>query len=188
MMTDVKKRLEEQAAAIRRQFDQQAELRKWLTEFEWSHFVTINFNQATTDLSARRALSRVHQRLDEKLFGKRFYKRPDADRTFFIAIPEMASSPHFHALFRVPAEKRELFETWAPVIIKNIAQASSCDITPVQSQSDKQRIASYITKDAYAPRAIENFIVSSEFNRRRATVNPTTQPDSPVSVFASSIR
>jgi hypothetical protein len=188
MMADVKKRLEEQADAIRRQFEQQAALREWLTEFEWSHFVTISFNQATTDLSAHRELRRVHQRLDQKLFGRRFYKRPDVDRTFFIALPEVASSLHYHALFRVPYEKHQLFETWAPVIVKNIAKASSCDVTPVRSQFDKERIASYITKDAYASYSIENFIVSSEFNRRRVTVNPIIEPDSPVSVFASSIR
>lgn len=165
--------------------EQQGALRKWLVASDWSHFVTINFNNATTDASARRTLRRVHQRLDAKLFGRRYYKRPDSARTFFVAIPEIASSLHFHALFRVAGDKHQLFVTWAPVIIKNIAKASSCQIDAIKSQADKNRIVSYITKDAFAQHSIENYIVSSEFVRRCETVNPTV---SAVSEFASSIR
>jgi hypothetical protein len=144
-----------------------------------------NFNEATTDASARRLISRIHQRLDQKLFGRKFFKRPESARTFFVAVPEVASSLHYHFLFRVPAEKHDLFLAYAPAIIKNVAKASSCQIDAVRSQADKDRIASYITKDAYMKHSIENYIVSSEFNRQRATVNPA---DSPVSELASSIR
>jgi hypothetical protein len=163
----------------------QTEMRGWLSQYEWSHFVTITFNEAIRNTSARRLLSRFHQRLDSKLFGRRFFNRPDTARTFFIALPEVASSLHFHAMFRVPVEVCDRFVGESPAILKSIAKAASYDIQPIQSSEDKDSIISYITKDAYKSLSIENFIVSSEFNRRRATATPT---DSPASEFASSIR
>ena len=144
-------------------------MRDLLGAQDFTHFVTIAFNEKTTDASAARLLRRFHQRLDQKLFGRKFYKRPPEARTFFIALPEVASSLHFHALFRVPAEVHERFRAESPAILKRVAKAASYDIKPIPTDADKQRIVSYVTKDAYEHRSIENFIVSSQFNRSRAT-------------------
>lgn len=163
----------------------QDEMRKWLNTEQWSHFVTINFNEATSMLSARRLLSKFHYELDRKLFGRRFFKRPESARTFFIAFPEVARALHWHALFRVQEGAMERFKQNIGTMLKSAAKAASCDVQLIRSEAEKERITSYITKDAWQSRSIENFLVSSEFIRRRETVNPT---DSPTSELAFSIR
>lgn len=167
--------------------ERQLALRTWLAQQQhaWSHFVTIAFNEEITEHSARRLMRRFHQLLDQKLFGRKFYRRPDEARTFFIAIPEIASSLHFHALFRVPAEVTDRFCNESPQILKNVARAASYDVVPIQSLQDCDRIISYITKDAHQDRSFEQFIVSSEFHERRETETAT---DSRSSEFAFSIR
>jgi hypothetical protein len=166
--------------------EKQDEIRKWLASLSWTHFVTITFNEQTTMLSARRLLRQFHYELDRQLFGKRFLKRPPEGRTFFIAFPEVAAALHWHALFRVDPAVTERFEQNIAYTLKAAAKAASCDVQRINSDADTQRIISYITKDAWQQRSIETFIVSSEFIRRGATVNSTT--DDTTSELAFSIR
>jgi hypothetical protein len=174
-LRDYRQHRDRLAEQYRAAIEQKHAVREWLTEQTWTHFVTVAFNEQTTDASATRLLRRFHQRLDTKLFGRRFFKRPPESRTFFIAVPETASNLHYHMLFRVPPVVHDRFVTELPAILKCVAQAASYDIQPIPTDADRARIASYITKDAYQHRSIENFIVSSEFNRRCATSQPTSR-------------
>lgn len=171
-LRDYRQRRDSLAAQYRAAIERKETIREWLTQQTWTHFVTVAFNEQTTDASATRLLRRFHQRLDQKLFGRRFFKRPPDARTFFIAVPEQAANLHYHMLFRVPPDVHERFTAELPAIVKSVAKAASYDIQPIPTAEDKARIASYITKDAYQQRSIGNFIVSSEFSRRRATNQP----------------
>ena len=151
----------------------QDSMRELLSGRTWSHFVTITFNQATTMWSQRRHLDEFHKQLDRKLYGKNFYKRAAANRTFFMAFPEFASAPHWHAFFLVEEHVRERFEQNVEPILKSVIKASDQDVQVVMDQLSKERIASYITKALWKPSSIESFIVSSEFIRQPATISPS---------------
>jgi hypothetical protein len=73
----------------------------------WAGSYKVSFEQA------RHQLRSLQARVDERFFGRRFFKFPPEIRTEFVAFVENpAINFHVHSLWRVPADKFERFEAF----------------------------------------------------------------------------
>ena len=138
--------------------------RKNFTNF----FVSINYNREMKD--GNKALSQIHQRIDRKLLGTRYYLKPATDRTFFIYFQERTKNNHihYHLLWSVPTDndKAKRFEYMLAGIVKKVCRSDTpqTDIqTPVSVKNIKS-VVKYMTKDIWKNDNMKTFGMSSLFH------------------------
>lgn len=139
-------------------------LQCWLGERKFTHFITFNFNGPTSLASGRNALKNFHARLDRKLLGRNFNKLPADDRSLFFAFPEhVESNLHYHALLRCPDMRLSVFGLGG--IWERLVPAGDVHIIKMEDKApeDLERVARYISKEAWKPSAYDGFIISTEF-------------------------
>lgn len=135
-----------------------AAVRDLLASFPATLFLTANFNDTTDLVSGRSALRGLHARIDRRLLGRGWARRPSEDRSLAIWLPEhIDTNTHWHGLMTVPAADPsklidELPEMWTRIIPSGQLH--------VQSAFNAGGAAAYMTKDEH----LEHFVISSEFN------------------------
>lgn len=142
----------------------------WLDTHAYTHFVTLTFNQnnfyrPSQALSmAKDKLKHFHAKLDDKLLGSKWYKKPIEERTFFIAFPEkIAVNMHYHLLMRVHKHHEERFNEVAGDIWKSIVNSGTYDCRPLNTASNPDGYISYASKEQNKILNFDNSIISNEF-------------------------
>ena len=145
------------------------EIRAWLSDKHFTHFVTLAFNEPMVGKERmRQKLKAWDARVNRRLLGKRWRKKTD-ERLNWLAIPEkQESNPHWHLLVQILPEQFSEFEereflfgfdailetTW-----RMIVPSGTVDVQPVENK----RVQSYITKQLNLPQNYEDFVVYREF-------------------------
>lgn len=143
----------------------------WLNELTFTHAMTLAFNQKRFQNPhhniqfARDKLKYFHCKLDRCLLGSSWHKKPQEQRTFFIAFPEKISTNiHYHLLIRVNDQHESKFNKCAEGIWKSIVNSGTYDCKSLKNSSNAKGWASYATKDQYRNMNFNSFIVSREFS------------------------
>lgn len=130
----------------------------------FTYFVTLVFNRCETIDSARKKLRMFHQKLDRKILGVDWYKKPHDQRTFFIAFPEhIASNLHYHLLVKVRDEYKGRFEEHAPSVWEGLVKSGSINIQEIY---DERGLISYCVKEQHKNQNFQSFIISTEFSSK----------------------
>ena len=135
---------------------------------EYAFFITANFNRDTNYTAARKAIKGWHARIDKKLLGGRWSKKPNNERTQFVAFVEHEDSNlHLHLMVRLGDGTRPWkFQLMASECWRKLIGSGTMDVRKINSPTDRERIANYITKELPQNRAIEHFILSNEFTTK----------------------
>lgn len=94
-------------------FLQRAAFKSAYAEMTWSagftHCLTLAWNRRTSIHNAKRSLSALHARVDERFYGRRFHRRPRLERTLaFFVFEKVETNLHVHSLWRVPSKEKLL--------------------------------------------------------------------------------
>lgn len=140
-----------------------------LHEMGAGYFVTLNFNRETTYDGARTALKAWHARVDKQLLGGSWSRKPAEQRSKFMAFAEkLDTNPHWHLLLRLgDGTDAERFEQVAAECWRRLIVSGELDVKKLNTPSDQQRTAGYVTKDLWRTDAIEHFVLSEEFIQDR---------------------
>lgn len=128
-------------------FDYRKTWQDWLAKTDWDYFVTLTFNP-TTKLSektkmligpqwslerAAQDLHAWHGRLDRKMLGNKWHKKP-FERTRFVAFVEHPESNiHWHLMLKLNCTRHDTFNAKAEAIWKKLVESGTVDIKPAQS-------------------------------------------------------
>lgn len=139
----------------------------WLDQQNFTHFTTLVFNKQETLDSARDKLKKFHANIDQKIIGVNWYKKPQDQRTFFIAFPEhIQSNLHYHLLMKINEEHIERFERHAPIVWEKLVKSGSINIQPFRianKANGSQGHSAYCLKEQYKNQNYQSFIISREF-------------------------
>lgn len=140
-------------------------MRIWSVGLNAPYFVTANFNRDVSYNGAREALRSWHLRLDRRLLGPKWQKKPAENRTQFIAYVEhLSSNLHWHLLVRPPGHVSQTeFSAAAKDAWGCLVEGGSLDIQIARSKADREKVASYCTKDLWIRENYEKFVLSTEF-------------------------
>ena len=129
------------------------------------YFVTLNFNWDTNYEAARKTLKAWHARLDRELLGGSWSRKPQNERTWFVAFAEhFDSNLHWHMLLGLGDGTDTMrFEEAVDRCWKKLVISGSVDVQHLDTDKDKACTANYVTKDLWQQRAIESFVLSREF-------------------------
>lgn len=134
---------------------------EWLQDHGFTHFVTLAFNRMETIDSARKNLNKFHAKLDRKILGKNYYKKPKDQRTFFVAfIEHMNSNFHYHLLLKTPNQYISRLEFHLDSSWQKVVNSGSSN---VQAIYDHRGCTSYCLKEQSNLKHFNNFILSHEF-------------------------
>jgi hypothetical protein len=122
-------------------------LREWLSNWPFSRFVTLTLNEPGTGVSRsisstaahmRERLYQFDARMNRRLLGKDWQRRPDNRIFYFFAPEKLAQNPHWHGVVyfygAVGDElKRQeaIFDRRAPSIWKDLAPKGSVDVKAI---------------------------------------------------------
>ena len=164
------------------------------------YLVTMRFNSArpVPIFWAQRQLRYFDAELDSKLLGYSWAKRPNKERTRFIAIPEGRSTDgrtfsdlHYHLLLTPPPQPRIPIDTTVlATLATNIwNKYAHCDDVDVRSIYDVGGAASYVAKTIPDPGAIGLcwFDVTPMSLGRHPAQHCSPSPESPVDLKAVDI-
>lgn len=142
--------------AVRRLRD---DLMKWILDMEPKLMVTFNFGHEIDPITAQARIKHFFNRVQRKVLGKRWNKRPADDRIAAIGCFEHPdTNPHFHVLVAAPdhlcvelrANARQLWLLSVP--------RGQID---VQIAKSKRSVVSYSTKRLETIRAFDDLFVYS---------------------------
>lgn len=147
------------------------EMVDWLNQQGFNFFVTLNLNLKNASVqTGSNKLKKFHGYLDRALLGKHWHRKPDDERTLFIAFPEhLKSNLHYHLLVKVKEDKKMDFRIEAPKAWGKVATSGSIEIGnsvngPIlDSDVDSIKVAWYSTKNVWNDDCRENFVISSQF-------------------------
>ena len=133
-----------------------------LSSYEFDYFVTLSFNDYHSVTVARDKVKAFQARMDRKLLGRKWYKKPTTDRLFFIAFPEHINSNfHYHLLLKFPKCPIEIMaKHMIDCMWKDIVPKGSTNTQLIQNDGCIQ----YCLKEQYKSQNYGSFIISSEFN------------------------
>lgn len=142
----------------------------WLNTLGCTHFVTLTFNQRDYYRPshilefARDKLRHFHAKLDDCLLGSRWYKKPQGERTFFIAFPEkIPTNMHYHLFMRVTDKHENKFNQYAESIWKSVSPSGTFDCKLLRYAPHPEGYADYITKEQHKNVNLNHTIISTEF-------------------------
>lgn len=114
-----------------------------------THWVTLNLHRDSTPENAVRNLKRWRVEILRRLFGRRFFERPEIELIEFVGCLERQIGHfHFHLVCRVPDEVPPLkFQRIATIRWKDIVPTGSSEIVAVSSDAaNVNRLMRYTTK------------------------------------------
>ncbi|MEN3372009.1 hypothetical protein [Dechloromonas sp. ZS-1] len=142
-------------------------LQSMLLDIEPQWHITANFNRETSLRTGSAKLKTWASFIDRKLFGRNYYKKPNDQRLFFFAFPEIGSESeflHYHLLAKLPETRHQKFTELAEQIWLDEVKTGSLYVQRIgNDESDLQRVISYDLKDIWKRGNYDNFIISSEF-------------------------
>lgn len=114
-----------------------------------THWVTLNLHRDTTPENAIRNLKRWRVEILRRLFGRRFFERPENELIEFVGCLERQIGHfHFHLVCRVPEKIAPDFQRIASMRWKAIVPTGTSVIVPASSDpANVDRLMSYATKN-----------------------------------------
>lgn len=122
-------------------------LLEWLSRWSYSRFVTLTLNEpgmgslgsaAATALRMRERLYQFDARMNRKLIGREWQRRPDNRMWHFFAPEKLSVNPHWHGLVgfhRAEGDElrrqEEMFDQEAPFIWRSLVHKGSVDVKPI---------------------------------------------------------
>lgn len=142
----------------------QNELGLWLIKGNYSLFGTIVLNRQIKPETFRRKLYEYHGRLDRKLLGSKYHKKPITWRTRFVALLEhLDTNLHAHMLIKPARNKQFRCQMQSPYIWEEICPGGDLKIDYINSKESLIKICRYSTKECWNERNFGKFIISDEF-------------------------
>ena len=137
-------------------------MNEMVRDMDADYFVTLNFNRDTNYEAARKALKAWHARVDKALLGGSWSRKVRNERTFFIACVEhLESNIHWHVMLRLgEGADTQRFEAVAEQRWEKLVKSGSLKMWHLVTDLDEAR---YTVKDLWRQKAIELFVLSTEF-------------------------
>lgn len=89
-------------------------------------------------------LDRLHGRVDRKLFGSRFHKLPDDQRTAFVGFVEhLTNNTHVHLAWHAPVERADEFTSVVTEAWLATGPAATIDVKPIRDSGWGRYISKY---------------------------------------------
>jgi hypothetical protein len=133
--------------------------------FQWH--ITANFNRVTTTTNGRDKLKAWSSFVERKLFGRNYFKKPQSERLFFVAIPEIGTGSthlHYHLLAKLPESRHDTFSQIAESTWKQFVSTGSLFVQRIgNTAADLERVVAYDIKDIWKSNNFDNVIFSNEF-------------------------
>ncbi len=146
-------------------------LQEMLIEQNFQWHITANFNRVTTPSNGRDKLKAWSSFIDRKLLGRNYYKKPDDQRLFFVAIPEVGAGSihlHYHLLAKLPESRHEQFPLIAESTWKHFVPEGSLYVQRIANTAeDLKRVVAYDTKDIWKQNNFDNLFFSTEFSSQQ---------------------
>lgn len=151
--------------SYRHRKERQIALREFLTSLNFPCFATINYNRKEfSHREAKKTLCELQKRLEQAIFGRRFYKLPPSERLFFIAMPEhMNGNFHHHLLMRLPPERALYILLNAWFHLRQILPGATIMIKRLATADDVRATSFYSCKDSWNEENFNKFVISTEF-------------------------
>jgi hypothetical protein len=146
-------------------------IRQWVSTLQWTHFVTLQFNDPMRRIDQmRKSLFHWDACCNKRLLGKRWRAKPD-ERLLWIAFAEkMADYPHWHLVLQVLPDQIDAFangsldqslEEFLARRWTALGPSFTCDVQVIESIG----AVDYVTKLVGKPESLTNFVHSREANR-----------------------
>ncbi|MNS06320.1 hypothetical protein D3C72_377420 [compost metagenome] len=125
-----------------------SDLSNWLGQMDFNVGLTLNFNQPSSLTHARKKVGDLFFRVDRKLLGARFHKKPTLRTTGVFFFEHVDTNIHCHGLIRVRDENMIAFKKLFPEdgcgLWSNVCSSGSHYIS---SGSNMVTAAYYVTKE-----------------------------------------
>lgn len=135
----------------------------WVDDHDWDDYLTINFNCPSDEVTAKKQLGSLLQRLDSYLLGSRYRRRP-AERTFGICFPEhIHINCHWHCLLKYncnPSQHGTVSRSLLEYFWKGIVASGTIHL---QDAYDAGGAARYSTKEFGTYERFGSIAFSSDF-------------------------
>jgi hypothetical protein len=131
-----------------------------------THWVTLNLHRSCPLDVAEKKLDRWRIEVQRRLFGQKFFLKPDYELISYVGFPEFtaAGHPHFHLCLRSPLAVTRKFCRIAAVRWKRIVPTGTSYIQLVDDDEHSPlRMSIYATKDL-DPRSPVPFVHSRIHN------------------------
>ena len=142
-------------------------LNQFLRNQQFTLHITANFNRPTTYAAGRDKIKTWSSFVDRKLHGRLYYRKPIAQRLFFVAVPELGAcgdNLHFHLLAKIPEPSMFRFRQVAEANWLSLVKYGSLHVQEIAaSEGDLQRVVSYDLKEVVRGDNYANWFVSTEF-------------------------
>jgi hypothetical protein len=124
-------------------------MRDLLSQFTFTHWVTLNFHQVLTPDAAKQRLKLWTMNVQDRLFRHTRSVEFEQDPFFYFAFPEDTKKlqPHFHLPLRIPADYFDYFERIAGRMWLRIVPSGTSDVQRiVPTDLDHLKVRVYATK------------------------------------------
>lgn len=114
---------------------------------------------------ARGRLTEFHARIDKKLLGRKFYKKPTRDRTLLLAVPErLSGNYHYHVFVRPPPGLQNMidFINLAPKIWKNLCKNGDVEFEYLREDVNLIKTSRYSSKELWRLDNQDNVVILPE--------------------------
>lgn len=134
--------------------------------------LTLSWNRPLALRRARADLRALHARVDERFYGRRFFRRRPADRTLAVFVFEKCDTHmHVHSLWRVPDRSKllpfhRMFTGERGGIWNDVVPSGSYALSII---GDHGTAGGYIMKDQHMTSDDSLMVWSDEFLTSRAT-------------------
>lgn len=145
------------------------EWHRFLYETSFTRFVTFNFNphEPLSIAQGHKMLAKFGTRINRQLHGQNYHRKPNHDRTWFIAVPEHPDSNlHFHAALFTP--NADNFDAVAVGIWEDdLVPSGQLDFQQkLFDENDRKKIAGYCTKCCAKDDSFEDIFIFSDVGKR----------------------
>jgi hypothetical protein len=134
-----------------------------------SFYAVANFNLKNLEpYWCYQRLNLFDMKMARCLIGKNWCKKPDAERTKWIAVPEQASFLHYNMLLYVPIHHQQKFFLEAPGIWRTVVPSGEFDLQVIgEGAWEGAAVRTYSGKTFHPRWTIDNTITSTELRRKK---------------------
>ncbi|HEV8415241.1 MAG TPA: hypothetical protein VGQ49_16745 [Bryobacteraceae bacterium] len=131
-------------------------------------FVTLRFNESLSPIATRRRLRVFGAMVERNWLGQYWWKKPDRERSLYVAFLEGTEQPHWHMLWRLPVSVQHTplwkLQALLPAIARRkIAPAGSVDVQDLRPNGELLRVITYCLKQSDGQHNDDRFVISTEF-------------------------
>ncbi len=143
-------------------------MREFLADTHFTHFITLALNDPMASVGrARRLLRDWDARMNRKLLGKRWHRKPDERMNWIAFLETPWDNPHWHLLVQLLDGQEAAYEETRGEEFFWCAERIWTELKPagtlVAKDIDDPWVKNYVTKQLVDPLTWENFVIFREF-------------------------